>query len=468
VILIHEQGRILDVSESSERVLGRRREDLIGHHVLEFVPPDVVEDLKVKIATAFSRPYESKALRGDGQVLPIEVIGRDIPYQGRVVRMTAVRDISARKRDEQRLIESEERFRLLSEATYEGIVVHENGLILDCNRSFARLVDSTVEACLGRNAFDFIEPASHELTRRNMIAGFEGAYLIGAVSASGRRFPAELQGRNLQGASSARRVVAVRDVTERERAEREIRALNEGLERRVAERTRELGAVIEELRSFAYSVSHDLRAPLRAIDGFARMLSDDHAQALDARGREHLARILSGTRRMAQLIDDLLKLSRVGRAEMNVDQVDLSALAREAVEEGLADRQPPGVRVEIEPGMSARGDASLLRVALTNLLENALKFSRRASEPMVRVGCERGGPEPVFFVSDNGAGFDMAYAGTLFKPFARLHASQEFEGTGIGLATVQRIIHRHGGRIWAEGAPGKGACFRFTLGAGHG
>ncbi|HWP34685.1 MAG TPA: ATP-binding protein, partial [Thermodesulfobacteriota bacterium] len=247
------------------------------------------------------------------------------------------------------------------------------------------------------------------------------------------------------------------------RSEDRYRALSAELERRVAARTAQLELANRELEAFSYSVSHDLRAPLRSIDGFSQALLEDYEERLDADGREHLRRVRAASQRMAQLIDDLLGLARVARSELRREAVDLSALARDIVAE-LRGREPERpVVVEIADGLVTRGDPRLLRLALENLLGNAWKFTRGRTPARIAVGVEQGEGEPAYFVRDNGAGFDMAYAGKLFGPFQRLHAAAEFEGNGIGLATVQRIVHRHGGRVWATGAVGQGATFYFTL-----
>ena len=249
----------------------------------------------------------------------------------------------------------------------------------------------------------------------------------------------------------------------RRRAEDD-RRMKAELERQVAERTTELNAANKELEAFSYSVSHDLRAPLRSIDGFSQAVLEDYAGRLDDQGRDYLSRVRAATQHMGQLIDDLIKLARVARAEIKREAVDLSALAGEVLAE--LQKREPGRRVEchIEPGLAAEGDARLLRVVLDNLLGNAWKFTGRQPQPRIEFGATRGADgEPAFFVRDNGAGFDMTYAGKLFGAFQRLHTVHDFPGTGVGLATVQRIVHRHGGRVWAEGAVGKGATFYFTL-----
>jgi len=249
------------------------------------------------------------------------------------------------------------------------------------------------------------------------------------------------------------------------------------LEQRVEERTHELQerhealrrnaaelvAANTELDAFAYSVSHDLRAPLRSIDGFSQVLLEDYSAKLDEAGQDSLRRVRAATQRMGTLIDDLLKLARVTRTEIRAEAVDLSHMAQEIATE--LQRATPDRQVEfaIAPGLKAEGDARLLRVVLENLLRNSWKYTAKQPEPRVEFGSVEANGGRAFMVRDNGAGFDMKYADKLFGVFQRLHSAAEFEGTGVGLATVRRIINRHGGRIWAEGAVDQGATFYFTL-----
>jgi PAS domain S-box-containing protein len=287
---------------------------------------------------------------------------------------------------------------------------------------------------------------------------------LGLIRADGQRTWVRTIGRPVFEDGRVMRVGGnISDVTDRRRAEEEIRTLNAELEQRVAARTADLERVNKELETFAYSVSHDLRAPLRAVDGFSQALLEDYSEKLGEEGRHDLERVRAGAARMGKLIDEILELSRLSRRSFVRAPVDISALAREVVAE-LQDGEPDRrVEVEIQDGLLAEADAGLVRHVLQNLLANAFKFTSKTTRPWIRFGAVEQDGVPVYFVADNGAGFDMAHAKRLFLPFHRLHREAEFSGDGIGLATVMRAVRKHDGTIWAHGAVNKGATFRFSL-----
>lgn len=377
------------------------------------------------------------------------------------------------QQSESALRTGEARLRAILESALDCIITMDHwGKVVEFNPAAERLFGHPRASAVGADLADLIIPAglreSHRQGLRRYLATGE-AFVLGrrlelaAVRADGSEFDIELSITRIPQDGPAMFTGFIRDISERKRAEQEIRQLNADLEVRVSERTAELASSNRELESFSYSVSHDLRTPLRAIDGFSKAILEDCSDALSPEGKGYLARVRNATAHMGNLIDDILDLARLSRAEMYRDRVDLGPIAQEIA--GALHRAQPERRVGvvIAPDLVVDGDAALLRVVLDNLLSNAWKFTSKHPQATIELGHTVRDGKRIFFVRDDGAGFDMEHAKLLFTPFQRLHRQSDFEGTGVGLATVQRIIGRHGGRLWAESAIEKGATFYFTL-----
>ena len=378
--------------------------------------------------------------------------------------MWSFRDVTERFRAEEHLRESEERFARLSEAAYEGIGISENGIILDSNRQLAEMLGYTAAELIGKSVIEFIAPESRAVVAEKMRSNAQEPYEQLIVRRDGTKIAVESRARTLSLEGRVVRVTAIRDITERKRIEEKIRTLNEELEQRVKERTAELESVNKELEAFSYSVSHDLRAPLRHIDGFIDMLEKQAGETLDKKGKRYLSIISSSAIHMGKLIDDLLSFSRMSRMEMMLGEVELDKVVREVIEQLTFETEGRSIEWNIDPLPAVSTDHAMIRQVWFNLISNAVKYTKLRERAKIEIG--RGADVPgeiVMFVRDNGVGFDMQYADKLFGVFQRLHKKEDFEGTGIGLANVRRIVHRHGGRTWAESAPDKGATFYFTL-----
>jgi PAS domain S-box-containing protein len=368
-----------------------------------------------------------------------------------------------------RLQESEAKYRRIVDTADEGIWMFGKDLITTfVNSRMAEMIGYRTGEIIGRPLTDFIfeeDVPEHQRKVENRFHGkiehYErrlrhknGQVVWTQVSAT----PILDEKQNFKGSFGM-----ITDITQRKKTEDAIRKLNQELEERVADRTAQLESANKELEAFAYTVSHDLRAPLRGIDGFSQILLEEYQDRMDEQGKDYLNRVRSAAQRMAQLIDDLLNLSRISRSAMAIGQVDLSRMVREIADDLHKTSPERQVEFVIHEGIKAQGDARLLRIVFENLIGNAWKFTSKHPRAQIEFGRQQQKGTSVYFIRDDGAGFEMKYADKLFGAFQRLHTAKEFPGTGVGLATIQRIIHRHGGRVWAKGEVEKGAVFYFTI-----
>ena len=468
-------GTIMSWNPAAERIYGYSREEAVGRSIGILVPPESTEGLNTVLARIAHlehiEHYETVRVRKDGQRIHVAVTISPIRDRtGRVVGASTVsRDVTERKRAEESLRLANAYNRSLIEASLDPLVtIAPDGKITDVNLGTEKATGCTRGELIGTDFCDYFTDA--EKAR----AGYQRVFREGSV----RDYELEIRHRDghsipvFYNASVYRDeagtiigvFAAARDITERKRVEEEIQKLNEQLEQRVRERTAELEAANKELEAFTYSVSHDLRAPLRHVDGFSKLLVEKHRAELSPDAREYVATIRESVLEMGTLIDDLLNLARVGRKELSVAVTGLNSLVEE-IRTDLQRLNPDRLiewKVETLPFVEC--DPGLMKQVFANLLSNAVKFTRPRKPAVIEVGTIRQDDRAVVFVRDNGVGFSMKYAGKLFGVFQRLHRSEDFEGTGIGLATVQRIIHKHRGRVWAEAELNKGATFYFTLG----
>ena len=470
IITLDQQGVVTSWNPAAEKIFGWTEEEVLGRWP-PYVTESQGEDYRALIEEASHgagfTDLELSRQRKDGSQVDVSIsTARLHDSSGSVKEVLAiVADVTMQKQSERALRDSEARLRLLiSQMPMILWTVGPDLKITSATGAGLSARSDPPDGLVGKSLTDLYrgDPQEEEVlwAHRHALDGHSASYEIATRNGTAQAHVEPFM--NMEGEISGAIGVAL-DITERKAAEDEIRRLTDSLERRVQERTAELGAANRELEAFAYSVSHDLRAPLRGIDGFSRVIIDEYGDRLDDEGRQFLTRICAASQRMGELIDDLLSLSRVTRLEMSRVTVDLSDMAC-AILRDLQSKTPDRVaELMIEEGLMVEGDPRLLRVAMENLIVNAWKFTGKRAVSRIEFGRTEYEGEQVYYIRDNGAGFDMAYVHKLFGAFQRLHAPADFEGTGIGLATVNRVVQRHGGRIWADAAVDQGATFYFTL-----
>lgn len=473
-------GTITSWNPGAEHMFGYAENEIVGRSILTLVPPELHEEegkilARLRGGERLSH-YETERLTKSGARIHVALTISPIrDAEGRVIGISKiVRDVTEQKRIAEAVRASEARFRAIFEQASVGIgrLSFDGGRWLEINDVLSRITGYSREELLLKSWLDMTHPDDLHLDlneAERLKSGDSESYTVEkrVVHKDGYivwvRTAASLV-RDYRGKPDYE-ICVVEDISEQKHAEQTLVQLNSELETRVQLRTQELETANKELEAFSYSVSHDLRAPLRTVDGFSAALEEDYGEQLGAEGKDFVRRVRNGVQRMGELIDALLMLSRVTRADVNREDVDVSGLANSMAEEFRMRYPERDLEFRIEAGLQTNADPKLLRVALENLLENAVKYTSRNQHAVIEVGKMDSNGSSGFYVRDNGVGFDMQYVGKLFGAFQRLHGDKDFQGSGIGLATVQRIVRRHGGQIQAEGHVGRGATFQFTLGS---
>lgn len=477
MVIVNHSGEIQLINAQTETLFGYSREELIGKSV-EILVPNRFQASHRDLRQGYERSPRHRSIeaglelygrRKDGSEFPVEISLSPLETPDGILISSAIRDVTLRRELAEKIRQQEIRFRLLIDAVkdYAIISLDPVGTVTTWNSGAQRLKGYAADEIIGQHGSRLYPPdalADGKLDEELREAEASGHVEDQGwrVRKDGSRFWAEVVTTALRDPSGklVGYVKIDKDITSRREADEQIQKLNTQLNQRVFE----LGAANKELESFSYSVSHDLRAPLRHVDGFARILKEEFSDAIPADGLKYLDRILDAATHMGHLVDDLLNLARIGRQELKREKTDMSKLVKQSIAGIPPETGEREIEWRIEPLPELYCDPGLIQLALTNLLSNAAKFTRNLPVAIIEVGSGSINDLPTIFVRDNGVGFDPRYADKLFGVFQRLHRQEDFEGTGVGLATVQRIVRRHGGEIWAQSKPGCGAEFSFTLG----
>jgi PAS domain S-box-containing protein len=473
-IIVHcDQRIVLANSQAIKTMAGQAREDFIGRSIWDFVHKNSLATVQDRVRKIYDNRssvqiLEEKFVRFDQTIIDVEVAASFVEYRGKPASQVIFRDISNQKKVELARMKSEALFRAITETAEDAIFCKDRELRYTLvNPSTERFFQSSARDIMGKTAADFLEPEiTAEIHRcdHQVLMG-EIVNLIRTFSFYGHRKTFHVIQVPLRDADNGVSGLCgiVRDITPQKEAEEALSQLNAELEQRVLQRTVQLENANKELQAFSYSVSHDLRAPLRAINGFAQIILEDYGEKLDEEGIRLLGVIRQNTKKMGDLINDLLVFSRLGQTELQFSPLDMNQIVRESFEEIVQYNPNRQIELQLSPLPMAYGDHAMIRQVFANLLSNAAKFTRPRKQAIIEVKGHQFGEEFVFSVHDNGVGFDRRFAARLFEVFERLHPPEEFEGTGIGLSLVRRIIHRHGGVVRGESELGQGATFFFTL-----
>ena len=468
MVVVNPGGEIVLLNLQAEKQFGYRRDELLGQKVKNIIPQGfaerlIADDLRSAedaLAQQIGTGLELTGRRKDGGEFPIEIMLSPLESAEGMLVTAAIRDISVRKAAEKHLAQMESRYRGLLEAAPDAmVVVNPGGEIVLLNLQAEKQFGYRRDELLGQKVKNIIPEGFAERLIADDLRSAEDALAqqigtgleLTGLRKDGGEFPIEIMLSPLESAEGILVTAAIRDITERKRHERTLQEKND-----------ELQVAVNELDAFSYSVSHDLRAPLRAIDGFSQILLKQYGALLSGEPRKYLQRVRDNTVQMGHLVDDLLRFSRLGRQPLAKQLVPTVTIVEQALREARQQVPERSVTVSVGDLPPVWGDAALLKQVFTNLVDNAFKYTRLRDNAVVEISSRKMGHEQVFIVRDNGVGFDMQYADKLFDVFQRLHRAEDFGGTGVGLAIVQRIVQRHGGRVWAEATVDGGATFYFT------
>ncbi|MFZ4520437.1 MAG: PAS domain S-box protein [Bacteroidales bacterium] len=465
ILSFDENGVISACNESFAKIIGSSVKRLFGLNMLNLPDKKLVSAIQESL-NGHTGIYEDlyHSVTADKETFvralfaPMHT-GSGPPYPG----VGIIEDVTARKRSEEEIKERKERYRGLSEAAFEAIFISEKGICIEQNPAAKKMFGYSSEEALGRYGTEWIAPEYRETVMENMLRGYEDPYEAVALRKDGTTFPCMLRGKMMHYKGRSVLVTSLSDISERKQAELRILELNAELDKRVRQRTEELEAAIKELETFSYSVSHDLKVPLRHISGFISLFLETKSTGLTGEELGHLNKISNAASEMGLLIDAILSFSRLSMTELRKSNIRTSSMVQEVIRFFEPETRDRNIAFRVGPIPDIKGDQELIRQVWTNLISNAIKYTGKKDEAVIEIGSFQEPAGTTFFVKDNGAGFNMKYAEKLYNVFQRLHKSRDFDGIGIGLANVNRIISRHGGMCRAEGMTDNGATFYFTL-----